>query len=128
MSKSTTPSGCLIGPVAERDYVFRSPSGGPLDQDNVKRAFRRHLTLAGLPRIRFHDLRHTHASLLIALNFHPKMIQARMGHASITTTLNTYGHLMPSAFAGVGDRLDALLQVGTLERKKEAALGEAASA
>ena len=41
---------------------------------------------------------------------HPKAIQARLGHASITTTLNTYGHLMPSAFQGVGERLDALLQ------------------
>jgi transposase InsO family protein len=45
-----------------------------------------------------------------AAGVHPKAIQARLGHASITTTLNTYGHLMPSAFQGVGERLDALLQ------------------
>ena len=102
------------------DHVFRSPAtGGPLDPDNVDRAFVRHLALAELPAVRVHDLRHTHASLLVAIGVHPKAIQARMGHASITTTLNTYGHLMPSAFAGVGERLDALLQVGTLERKKE---------
>jgi hypothetical protein len=57
----------------------------------------------------FHATRHTHASLLIAASVHPKAIQARLGHASITTTLNTYGHLMPSAFDGVGARLGALL-------------------
>lgn len=73
------------------------------------RALRRHLTAAGLPSVRFHDLRHTHASLLITVGVHPKAMQARLGHASITTTLNTYGHLMPSAFEGVGSRLDRLL-------------------
>jgi hypothetical protein len=49
-------------------------------------------------------------SLLIAAGVHPKAIQARLGHASITTTLDTYGHLMPSAFQGVGSRLETLLQ------------------
>ncbi len=93
-----------------RDYLFCTPGGGPLDPDNLTRTFQRHLTLAGIPEIRFHDLRHTHASLLIAAGVHPKAIQARMGHANITTTLNTYGHLMPSAFEGVSARLDALLQ------------------
>ncbi len=82
------------------DYVFRSRVGGPIDPSDLNRVFRRHLALAGLPHIRFHDLRHTHASLLIEAGVHPKAIQVRMGHASITTTLNTYGHLMPSAFQG----------------------------
>src|SRR5207244_420865 len=97
------------GDDPEGDYVFRSQAGGPLDPDNLDRAFKRHLTAAGLPDVRFHDLRHTHASLLIAANTHPKAIQSRLGHTSITTTLNRYGHLMPNAFAGVGERLDALL-------------------
>ncbi len=111
----------LPGSDVEGDYVFRNRDGGPLDPDNVDRTFTRHLTLAGLPEIRFHDLRHTHATLLIAAGVHPKAIQVRMGHASITTTLNTYGHLMPSAFQGVGERLDALVQ-GT--RKAPTAEGE----
>lgn len=96
------------GDDAERDYIFQSRAGGPIDPDNLDRAFKRHLALAGLPEIRFHDLRHTHASLLIAAGVRPKAIQARLGHASITTTLNTYGHLMPSAFTGVGAKLEAL--------------------
>jgi len=64
--------------------------------------------LTELSRIRFHNLRHTHASLLIAAGVHPKAIQARQGHASITATLNTYGHLMPSAYAGLGAKLEEL--------------------
>jgi integrase len=102
------------GDDPEADYVFRSPlTGGPLDPDNVDRAFKRHLVLAGLPEeIRVHDLRHTHASLLISAAVHPKAIQVRLGHTSITTTLNRYGHLMPDAFQGVGARLDALLSGG----------------
>jgi len=97
------------GDDPERDFVFRSRAGGPLDPDNVGRAWKRHLAAAGLADRPFHSTRHTHASLLIAAGVHPKAIQARLGHASITTTLNTYGHLMPSAFEGVGARLDALL-------------------
>jgi integrase len=79
------------------------------------------VALAGLPEIRFHDLRHTHASLLIAAGVHPKAIQARLGHSSITMTMDRYGHLMPSAFEGVGERVDDLLRrKGTLElRSKE---------
>lgn len=101
------------GDDPEHDYVFRSRVGGWIDPDNLDRTFKPHLALASLPaEIRFHDLRHTHASLLIAAGVHPKAIQARLGHTSITTTLNRYGHLMPDAFVGVGERLDALLASG----------------
>ncbi len=99
------------GDDPERDYVFLSRTGGPIGPDNLDRAFKRHLDIAGLPEIRFHDLRHTHASPLIAAGVHPKAIQARLGHASITTTLNVYGHLMPSAYEGVGRKLDQILRV-----------------
>ncbi|HEV8340590.1 MAG TPA: site-specific integrase [bacterium] len=109
----------------ENDYVFRSRAGGPISPDAIDAAFRRHLALAGLPEIRFHDLRHTHASLLIAAGVHPKAIQARLGHSSITVTMDRYGHLMPSAFAGVGERLDALLEVGNRKATKEAVLENA---
>jgi integrase len=58
------------------------------------------------PAPTFHDLRHTSAALAIAEGAHPKAIQARMGHASITTTLNVYGHLFPSLDVELADRLD----------------------
>ena len=50
----------------------------------------------GIQDVRFHDLRHTHASLMLKQNVNPKIIQERLGHSSITITMDTYGHLMPS--------------------------------
>src|SRR6266540_3335990 len=57
--------------------------------------------------LRFHDLRHTCASLLIAAGVHAKAIQERLGHSSIQITMDRYGHLMESAYASVSDALDA---------------------
>jgi integrase len=51
---------------------------------------------AKLPRIRFHDLRHTHATLALAAGVHPKVVSERLGHASITITLDTYSHASPA--------------------------------
>ena len=60
----------------------------------------------GLP-LRFHDLRHTHAAILIAQGEHPKVIQLRLGHSSIQVTLDTYGHLFEGLDEAAADRLDA---------------------
>jgi integrase len=80
------------------EMVFTSPEGEVVDPDNFSsRDWARALRRSKLQRIRFHDLRHTYASLLIAQGAHPKYIQARLGHASIQTTLDRYGHLMPDA-------------------------------
>jgi integrase len=66
------------------------------------------LVRAGLPtQLRFHDLRHTCASLLIAQGAHPKAIQAHLGHSSIQVTMDRYGHLFPDALEHLADRLDA---------------------
>ena len=58
---------------------------------------------------RFHDLRHSHAAMLIASDQHPKVIQARLGHASITTTLDTYGHLHRGLDQATADALDRVM-------------------
>jgi integrase len=97
--------------------VFCRSDGKPIDPDNfVHRVWARVLRRAELRRIRFHDLRHTYASLLIAQGAHPKYIwahpkyiQAQLGHASIQTTLDRYGHLMPDAHAGEARKLDRLV-------------------
>jgi integrase len=62
-----------------------------------------------LRRVRFHDLRHTYSSLLIAHGAHPKYIQAQLGHASIQTTLDRYGHLMPQSHQADAQKLDQLV-------------------
>jgi integrase len=91
------------------DLVFPAPGGGPLRRTNFRRRYWEPACEAvGLdPAPRFHDLRHHAAAVAIAAGAHPKAIQARLGHASITTTLNVYGGLFPSLDEELADRLDA---------------------
>jgi integrase len=92
------------------EFVFCSERGTPLDADNFRhREFPEALQRAELRRIRFHDLRHTYTSLLIAQGAHPKYIQAQLGHASIQTTLDRYGHLMPQLHQAEAQKLDQLV-------------------
>ena len=77
----------------------------------MARVFRPAVRRAQLAPLRFHDLRHTYAALMVAAGAHPKLLQAQLGHTSINVTLNTYGHLFPDAFADVGTALDRLVDV-----------------
>ena len=87
--------------------VFTDPGGGPVRRSNFRdRFFLGAVREAGLKPLRFHDLRHTAAALAIRAGAHPKAIAERLGHASITTTLNTYGHLFPSLDEELAGRLD----------------------
>ncbi len=89
--------------------VFSAPEGGPLRHRNFyRRQFRPAVAAAGLPeRTRFHDLRHTCAALLIAQGAHPLAVMQRLGHSSITVTMNTYGHLFPELDEALTEGLDA---------------------
>jgi integrase len=90
--------------------VFPNTAGKPmLHQNMVRREFHPALERAGLKRVRFHDLRHTYAAMMISLGENIKFIQTQMGHSSISTTLDRYGHLLPEASEGVGGRLDNLV-------------------
>jgi integrase len=60
----------------------------------------------GLPKIRFHDLRHTAATLMLSEGVHPKVVQERLGHSSISITLDTYSHVIPSMQEEVADKLE----------------------
>lgn len=100
--------GTHLGHVPDGEFVFLGRDGGLLRRNNFRRRhWKPAVIAAGLPeRLRFHDLRHTCASILIAQGAHPKEIQARLGHASIMTTMDRYGHLFPS----LGAQLDANLE------------------
>ncbi len=81
----------------EWEWVFPTQHGNPVSCQNlVNRSWRPLLKKAGLPRIPFHNIRHTCASLLLTQEVHPKLVQELLGHADITTTLNTYSHVIPS--------------------------------
>lgn len=82
--------------------VFTNGAGKPVQASAFRDACRAAVMTAGLPEgTRFHDLRHYYASALIRANLNPKVIQARLGHASITETMDTYDHLFPDA-GGLG--------------------------
>jgi integrase len=81
-------------PAAD-DLVFSQPDGSPILPDTVTHAFYRIAEKAGLKGFTFHDLRHTHASLMLSQGIHPKVVQERLGHATISTTLDIYSHVAP---------------------------------
>jgi integrase len=89
--------------------VFTSPIGTPVEPRNVSRTFGTMLAEAKLPRIRFHDLRHTAATLLLAQGVDPRTIMETLGHSQISLTLNTYSHVLPSLQADAAAKLDAIL-------------------
>jgi integrase len=96
------------------ETVFCNADGGLLGKSNFRqRVWLPLLAKAELPVKRFHDLRHTNASLLIELGEHPKTIQARLGHSQIGVTMNTYGHLMEGTDRLAANRLGNLLSAET---------------
>lgn len=91
--------------------VFTAPMGGPMRRS----LFRRRMWLPGVQAsvgepLRFHDLRHTHVALLVAAGQHIKVIQERLGHASIKTTLDTYGHLFDGLDQVAAEALDKAIE------------------
>lgn len=90
------------------DLVFCTAAGTPLFGGNVYRAFKRLQRRAGLPDIRFHDLRHTCATMLLAARVNPKIVSEMLGHASVAITLDVYSHVLPDM------QQDAAIVMGNL--------------
>lgn len=107
-------------PLDSNDYVFTAPRGGPLRRDLLfKRFLRPAAEAAGLPPgLRLHDLRHSCAALLIELGAHPKAIQERLGHSSITVTMDVYGHLFPALNEALTERLDEVFTGARSRRQR----------
>jgi integrase len=91
------------------DLIFCTDRGRPLNWRNVTREYKRFLARADLPDLRFHDLRHSNATILAAAGVPPKVIQERLGHADITTTLGFYGHATPAMGKEAARKLEDLL-------------------
>jgi integrase len=80
----------------ELDLVVCTEKGTPLNPSNLRRSFIRLCKEADVPQIRFHDLRHTHATHLLAQGVNIKVISERLGHSNIKVTLDTYSHVLPT--------------------------------
>jgi integrase len=108
----------LVGPgylSAER-LVFTLPDGRGYHPERFSREFERKQApynrlnpTTPLPRLRLHDLRHTWATLALAAGVHPKGVQERLGHTSITTTLNVYSHAMPGMQSQAAEQVSAMI-------------------
>jgi len=95
-------------PVTDDDLVFSKPDGKPLRPDTVTRAWKQMTERAGKP-ICLHNARHTHASLLLKQNIHPKVVQERLGHATIAVTLDMYSHVAPGLQEAAAASFDKLV-------------------
>ena len=95
----------------EDNLVFTNLRGKPINPSNFSsRKFKQLLEKSGIRRIRFHDLRHSTASLLLSLNVHPKIVQELLGHSQISITLDTYSHVLPSLQEEALGKLGRLLE------------------
>ena len=90
------------------DLVFTNEFGKPLNPSATTKRFHRVLSDLGLPDMRFHDLRHSCASLLLAKNVHPRLVMEMLGHSSFTLTMNTYSHVIPALRREVADQMESV--------------------
>jgi integrase len=92
-------------------HVYAQSDGSPVQPNNLTHEFTRILAQAkGLPRVRFHDLRHSHATHLLLNGVHPKIAQERLGHSSVGITLDLYSHVLPGMQEDAAAKVDAALR------------------
>jgi integrase len=102
---------------SEETHVCLQPNYHPWAPRNLSSAFIKFIKASGLRRVRLHDLRHSHATHLLMANVHPKIVQERLGHANIATTMDLYTHVMPGMQDEAVRRVDATLRVALNKRR-----------
>lgn len=98
----------------DRDLVFATGLGTPVEPGNLRRAWVGIARAAGVPGLRIHDLRHAHATLMLSQGVHPKVVSERLGHASVNITLDTYSHVLPGLQEAAAVSLDTILAEPTI--------------
>jgi integrase len=99
-----------MGPAwQEWDLVFCNQMGGPLFARNLYRSFKEMLKKGALPDIRFHDLRHTAATLLLTARVNPKVVSEMLGHSTVAITLDIYSHVIPDMHQDAASAMGKLL-------------------
>jgi integrase len=76
-------------------YVFTQLDGSPIDPDRISKEFPKLVKAQGLPHLTFHGLRHAHATLALSAGINPKVVSERLGHSSISVTMDIYSHVIP---------------------------------
>ena len=104
--------------LSDDTFVVAQQDGSPLQPDSLTQDWVRKLAHTSLPRIRFHDLRHAHATHMLANGVHPKVASERLGHSKIGITLDLYSHVLPGMEADAAERVDAALQAAINRRSK----------
>ena len=102
--------------LGKDDLVFSTPQGSPLRPNTITRAWTMLAAKAGVKPIRLHDARHTHASLMLKQGIHPKIVQERLGHSTISMTLDIYSHVAPGLQEAAAKSFDTLVNP---EREKD---------
>jgi integrase len=109
--KTQESNSLMLGKLLnETEYVF-SALGRPLLPNTVSHAWMKLIKRIGIKPIRFHDARHTHARLMLKQGIHPKIVQERLGHSSISITLDTYSHVAPGLQEAAAKRFDELMGI-----------------
>jgi integrase len=104
--------------LSDATFVVAQADGTPLQPDTLTQDWFRKLANTSLPRIRFHDLRHAHATHMLANGVHPKVASERLGHSKIGITLDLYSHVLPGMEADAAERVDVALQAAINRRTK----------
>ena len=95
-----------------------SPDGEPVNPNTLTSVFAHFVERLDIPKVRFHDLRHTHATHLLKEGVHPKVAQERLGHATIAVTLDLYSHVMPGMQEDAAARVDTALRTALGKRNR----------
>jgi integrase len=99
-----------FGPEYETsEFVFRNVDGSPVSPNALSLAFQHRIKAAKVPKIRLHDLRHTHATLALAAGVHPKVVSERLGHSTVSITLDIYSHAIPAMQEEAAERVASLV-------------------
>jgi len=118
-AKQTEDKKALGLDLQDSDLVFSHPDGTPIRPNTVSRAFKLYAERVGLPTGRFHDLRHTHATLLLKQGVHPKIVSERLGHSGVAITLDTYSHVLPGMQEEAAKRFGEVLQQAKVQSEIE---------
>lgn len=108
-----------LNQAVRSELLFRDPAAGadkpsngqPINHVNLHRQLKSLLRKADLPNIRFHDLRYTHATLLLQAGVHPKIVQERLGHSSISMTMDIYSHVFPHMQSQASNQISEILSI-----------------